>query len=117
MAVMSSAISNRNQTLAADYRCTTTNCPGQAQCSGDHWTQTGNCAISCYKDLGAPGQIVFNGSATCSPPPSGGGGGGGGGGFGGGGFGGEGYCYDNWWWDAGCSGPFDAYQPVWGGIS
>jgi hypothetical protein len=81
MAVMSSAISNRNQTLAADHRCTTTNCPGQAQCSGDHYTQTGNCAISCYKEAGAPGQIVFNGSANCAPPPSGGGGGGGGGGF------------------------------------
>ena len=76
--VMSGGISNRNQTLAAEYRCTTTTCPGQAQCSGDHWTQTGNCAISCYKDSGAPGQIVLNGSANCSPPPSGGGGSGGG---------------------------------------
>jgi hypothetical protein len=77
MAFMSSAISNRNQMLAADFRCTTTTCPGQAQCSGDNWTQTGNCGISCYKQSGAPGQIVFNGSANCAPPPSGGGDGGG----------------------------------------
>jgi hypothetical protein len=108
MAVMSGAISNRNQTLAADYRCTTTTCPGLAQCSGDHWTQTGNCAISCYKDSGAPGQIVFNGSANCSPPPSGGGGGGPVGFY----YGGEnGYCYENWWWDSACSGPDDPYRP------
>jgi hypothetical protein len=80
MAVMSGPISNRNQTRAADFRCTTATCPGQAQCSGDYYTQTG-CAVSCYKALGLPGQIVLNGTANCSPPPSGGGGGGGGGGL------------------------------------
>lgn len=111
VATLSGAIDNRNQTLAADFRCTTTTCPGQAQCTGDHFTQTGNCAISCYKDSGAPGQIVLNGSANCSPPPSGGGGGGGTGGGGGKEMAG-GYCYDNWFWDSNCGGdPYSLYEP------
>jgi len=108
MAVISGGISNRNQTLAADFSCTTATCPGMAQCSGDHWTQSGTCQKTCYRDSGAPGQIVFSGSANCSPPSSGSGGSGGGSS----GSGSEGgYCADNWWWDFNCSGPDDPYEP------
>jgi hypothetical protein len=105
MAGISGAIGNGNNTLAADYSCHTTTCPGVAQCSGDRWAQTGNCAITCYKDSGAPGQIVFNGSANCSPPSSGGNGDSAVG-FNSG-DGGSSYCEDNWWWDSKCSGPYD----------
>ena len=101
--------SNSNPTLAADYRCTGPNCPGQAQCSGDVWTQSGTCQITCYKESGAPGQIVFNGSANCSPPSSGTGGGSGGGYAGLQGSGS--YCAQNWIWDSACHGPDDPYTP------
>jgi hypothetical protein len=60
------AVSDRNQTLAAEYSCKlTATCPGSAKCEGDRWTRTGDCAISCYKESGAPGEIVFSGSANC----------------------------------------------------
>jgi hypothetical protein len=72
MAAMPGVIGNGDRTLAADYSCKTTTCTGTAQCSGDHWAQSGTCEITCYRDSGAPGQIVFNGSANCSPPSSGG---------------------------------------------
>ena len=107
LAVMTGVTSNRYQTLAADFSCTTSTCPGIAQCSGDRWAQSGTCQKTCYRDTGVPGQIVFNGSANCSPPSSGGSGGGGGGN---GGFEG-GYCADNWFWDSNCSGPDDPYEP------
>jgi hypothetical protein len=110
VAAMSAAVGNRNPTMAADYSCRTEACTGQAQCSGDLWSRTGNCAITCYRATGAPGQIVVNGSANCAPPPTTGGGGGGGGGpvpF----NGTEGYCAENWWWDTNCSGPDDTYRP------
>jgi hypothetical protein len=110
MAVMSGGISNRNQTLAADFSCTTATCPGMAQCSGDHWTQSGTCQRTCYRESGTPGQIVFSGSANCSPPTSNGSGGSGGGSSGSGSEGG--YCADNWWWDFNCSGPDDPYEPL-----
>lgn len=110
MAAISGAVGNRNRTLAADYRCTTTTCTGQAQCSGDYFSQTGNCAITCYRATGVPGQIVVNGSANCAPPSTGGGGGGGGTIVGFNGTEGE-YCAENWWWDTNCSGPDDTYRP------
>jgi hypothetical protein len=111
MLAMSSSFSDRNQTLAADWSCKlSSNCPNSAQCSGDKWTRTGDCAISCYKETSTAGEIAFSGSANCAT--SSGGGGGGGGtrptGF----FYGEGdYCYNNWWWDMNCSGPDDPYTP------
>src|SRR5215213_9562810 len=108
IAIMSGAVSDRNPTLAADYSCHKATCPGIAQCSGDHWAQSGSCGVTCYKESGAPGQIVFNGSADCSSPQSGGGGGGTIGFF----LGDGGYCYDNWWWDSACSGPDDPYTPT-----
>lgn len=105
IAVMSGVTSNRNPTLAADFSCTTATCPGIAQCSGDRFSQSG-CEKTCYRDTGVPGQIVFNGSANCSPPSTGGSGGGGSG------SGSEGgYCAENWWWDFNCSGPDDPYEP------
>src|ERR1051326_5877395 len=65
MAVMSTAISNRNETRAAEFTCQSgTTCPNPSKCSGDHFTATG-CTYTCYKDTGVPGQIVFAGSANC----------------------------------------------------
>ena len=107
VAVMSGAVSDRNQARAANYSCHRAICPGEAQCSGDHWAQSGSCGVICYKEAGAPGQIVFNGSADCSPPQGNGGGGGTGGFY----IGDGGYCYNNWWWDSQCSGPDDPYMP------
>ena len=67
VAAMLTSFSDRNQTLASgDFTCKLSPaCPGIAQCSGDRWTRTGDCSISCYKDVGAPGEIVFSGSANC----------------------------------------------------
>jgi hypothetical protein len=109
VAVLSGGIGNRNQTQAAVFSCQGTNCPNQSSCTGDHWVQS-TCSITCYKDQGVTGQMVFSGSANCGTSAGGGGGTGGGGG-GGGGFEGSGYCADNWEWDAACSGPDDSYAP------
>jgi hypothetical protein len=103
MAVMFGSVGNRNQTLAAEYSCTTSQCPNSAKCEGDHWTRTGDCSISCYKESGAPGEIVFSGSANCGASS----GGGGGGSF----LPENDYCYLNWWWDPECSGSNDPYKP------
>jgi hypothetical protein len=66
MAAMLTSISHRNQTLAADFSCKlAATCPGIAQCTGDRWTRTGDCSINCYREAGAPGEIVFSGSANC----------------------------------------------------
>jgi hypothetical protein len=71
-------ISDRHQTMAASYTCKlTATCPGVAQCDGTLWIRTGDCSISCYKESGQPGEIVFNGSANCGTgsggrPPGGG---------------------------------------------
>lgn len=66
LAAILTSSSGRNQTFAADYTCKlTATCPGIAQCTGDRWTRTGECSITCYKDSGAPGEIVFSGSANC----------------------------------------------------
>ena len=109
MAVMFGSVSNRNRTLAAEYSCKTSQCPSIAKCEGDHWTSNGNCSITCYRESGAPGEIVYSGSANCGSSPGGGGGGGGGGdtSF----FPIGSYCYENWWWDPECSGPNDPYKP------
>lgn len=104
VAVMLGSVSDRNQTLAAEYSCKTSQCPNIAKCDGDHWTKTGDCSISCYKESGAPGEIVFSGSANCGTSS---GGGGGGGPFL---FPGD-YCSQNWWWDPQCEGPDDPYKP------
>lgn len=112
LVVIASAIGNRSPTLAADYSChNNSTCPGQAQCSGDHYNRTGPCAYTCYRDGGAPGEIVNNGSANCAPPSGGGGGGGGGGGPVGFNYTEGQYCQENWWWDFNCSGPDDTYKP------
>ena len=67
LAAMLTSTSNRNQTFAADwYSCKlTATCPSSARCEGDRWMRTGDCSISCYKESGAPGEIVFSGSANC----------------------------------------------------
>ena len=67
---------NRDQTLAATvYTCRAgTTCPNNSSCEGDSWLSNGNCAITCYKESGAPGQIVYSGSAHCGTSPNGGGG-------------------------------------------
>jgi hypothetical protein len=66
LAAMLASFSHRNQTLAADYSCKLSPaCPGIAQCSGDRWMRTGDCSISCFKEIGAPGEVVFSGSANC----------------------------------------------------
>ena len=108
LAVMFGSVGNRTQTLAAEYSCKTSQCPSIANCTGDHWTRTGDCTINCYKDSGAPGEIVFSGGANCGTSPVGGGGGGGGDTFF---LPNGGYCYENWWWDPECSGPNDPYKP------
>ena len=66
MAAMLGSSSDRNQTRAAEYSCKlTATCPNSAKCEGDRWTRTGDCSISCYKESGAPGEIIFSGSANC----------------------------------------------------
>lgn len=59
--------SNRHQTFAAEwYGCKlTATCPGTARCEGDRWMRTGDCSISCFKESGGPGELVFSGSANC----------------------------------------------------
>ena len=58
--------SHRSQTLAADYSCKlNSTCPGIAQCTGDRWMRTGECSISCFRESGAQGEIIFSGSANC----------------------------------------------------
>jgi hypothetical protein len=109
LAAMFTAVGDRNQTLAATYGCKTSQCPNIATCDGDHWTKTGECTISCYKDAGTTGEIVFSGGANCGASSGGGGGGGGG-------TieilpGDSSYCRDNYWWDPSCSGPSDPYRP------
>jgi len=67
LAAMLTSSSDRNQTFAAEwYSCKlTATCPGTGKCEGDHWMKTGECSISCFKDAGAPGEVIFNGSANC----------------------------------------------------
>ena len=66
LAAMLGSSSDRNQTQAAEYSCKlTATCPGTAKCEGDRWMRTGDCSISCFKESGTPGEIVFNGSANC----------------------------------------------------
>jgi len=67
LAAMLTSTSNQNQTLAAEwYGCRlTATCPGTARCEGDRWMRTGDCSISCFKEFGAPGELVFSGSANC----------------------------------------------------
>ena len=69
---------NRDQTLAAPtHSCKAgTACPNNSSCEGDTWYSNGNCAITCYKESGAPGQVVYSGSAHCGTQPNGGGNGG-----------------------------------------
>lgn len=90
IAVMSGAISHRNQTLAADYSCKSSSCPNSSQCTGDRWSKTGSCSITCYKEAGAPGEIIYSGSANCGTSPDSGVGGSGGGSMEGGG------CSTDW---------------------
>ena len=72
-------IGDRHPTMAANFTCKlTATCPGVAFCEGTLWTRTGDCSISCYRESGQPGEIVFNGSANCgagggAPRPPGGG--------------------------------------------
>ena len=66
LAAMLASFSNRNQTLAADWSCRlSATCPGIAQCTGDRWMKTGECSISCFKESGGPGELIFSGSANC----------------------------------------------------
>lgn len=78
VAALLGGTSNRDQTLAATYTCRAgQTCPNNSTCEGSHWSSSGNCSITCYKEAGAPGQIVYSGSANCATSPDGGGGGGG----------------------------------------
>ena len=67
LAAILTSTSNRNQTFAAEwYGCRlTATCPGTAKCEGDRWMRTGDCSISCFKESGAPGELIFSGSANC----------------------------------------------------
>jgi len=66
LAAMLTSFSHRNQTLAAGWSCKlSATCPGIGQCGGDRWMKTGECAISCFKEAGAPGELIFSGSANC----------------------------------------------------
>ena len=89
IAAISGAISDRNQTLAADYTCKSSTCPNPSQCTGDRWSKSGACSITCYKEAGAPGEIIYSGSANCGTSPDSGGGGAGGGSI-------EGGCSSVW---------------------
>lgn len=111
---MLATVGDGNQALAGDWSCKLSpSCTNTAQCTGDKWARTGDCAISCYKESSAPGEIVFAGSANCAATS---GGGGGGGTRPGGSLedfdytDGE-YCAENYWWDFNCSGPDDTYRP------
>lgn len=74
MTAMPGAVSNRNQTLAAEFSCQSgATCPNPSKCSGDHFTASG-CSYTCYRDSGAPGQMVFSGSANCGTSSGGDGG-------------------------------------------
>ena len=64
LAAMVAPISNRNPTSAAEFSCRSSQCPNSAKCEGDHWIRS-NCAITCYRDTGTPGEIIFSGSANC----------------------------------------------------
>lgn len=63
--VFPASIANQDQTLAAEYSCHAgTTCPNSSKCTGSHWVADG-CSITCYKEQGSPGQLVFAGSANC----------------------------------------------------
>ena len=64
VAAMLTPISDRNHTLAAEFTCRSSQCPNSAKCDGDRWVRSG-CAITCYRDTGTPGEIIFSGSANC----------------------------------------------------
>jgi hypothetical protein len=64
LAAILGSTSNRNQTSAAEFSCKSSQCPNSAKCEGDHWARS-ECAITCYRDAGAPGEIVVSGSANC----------------------------------------------------
>ena len=67
---------NRDQTRAATFTCKSLpTCPNNSTCEGDHWNPSG-CSITCYRESGVPGQIVYSGSANCGTSPNGGGSGG-----------------------------------------
>jgi hypothetical protein len=67
LAAMLTSNNDRNRTYAADWHSCklSATCPGASKCEGDHWTRTGDCSISCYKESGLPGELVFNGGANC----------------------------------------------------
>jgi hypothetical protein len=88
VALLSGAIGSRQPTLAAEFTCQTQTCVNPSKCSGDHFNRSG-CSITCYKDQGSVGEVVWSGSANCSTTPPAGGGGGGGGTEGGG-------CWSDW---------------------
>ena len=72
LAAMLTSSSDRNQTLAAEWSCRlTATCPGIAKCEGDRWMRTGNCSISCFKESGSPGEVIFSGGAICGVNPEG----------------------------------------------
>jgi len=64
VAAMLTPISDRNHTLAAEFTCKSSQCPNSAKCEGDHWVRS-DCSITCYRDTGTPGEIIFSGSANC----------------------------------------------------
>lgn len=64
LAAMLNPIGNQNKTAAAEFTCKSSQCPNSAKCEGDHWVRS-NCAITCYRDTGVPGEIIFSGSANC----------------------------------------------------
>jgi hypothetical protein len=51
---------------AVTQNCKGGNCPNDAGCSGDYYSQSG-CGVQCYNGTTNPGQIEPAGSADCGP--------------------------------------------------
>lgn len=47
------------------YGCHTDTCPGNAECKGDFYLNSGDCKVTCYKPIGEGGQVGQSGSAGC----------------------------------------------------
>ncbi len=63
-AFSSAAVANRYQTVAATFTCKTATCINNSSCEGTHYVADG-CNITCYREQGAPGQLVYSGGASC----------------------------------------------------
>jgi hypothetical protein len=59
---------------AENYRCYRPGygCPDVASCTGVYFNWSGTCSIRCWKYGDEPGEIVEQGTASCSSDPGGG---------------------------------------------